>query len=64
VSYEVKDTGNPLVATIEPLKFKSRAQDGKFKVTGVGDGTTVLKIYWKGPRGGVTCHAKITVTAE
>ncbi len=60
-NFEVTDTGNPLVATIEPLRIENEML-AKFNVTGVGDGTTVFKIYWQGPQRQNTCPVKVTVS--
>ncbi len=59
--FEVTDTGNSLVATIEPQRiFGERL--GKFAVTGVGDGATTFKIFWRRPQGTGTCPVSVTVS--
>ncbi len=59
--FEVTDTGNSLVATIEPQRIIGERL-GKFAITGVGDGTTTLKISWRRPEGTITCPVSVTVS--
>ncbi len=59
--FEVVDTGNSLVATIEPLKIRGERL-GKFDVTGVKDGNTAFKIFWLRPQGKGTCPVSVTVS--
>ncbi len=60
-SSEIVDKGDPLVATIEPPVDPDNV-DLVFKITGVGEGTTVFKIYWQGPSRQDTCSFKVTVS--
>ena len=60
-SSEVVDKGDPLVATIEPPVDPDNV-DLVFKITGIGDGTTVFKIHWQGPNRQDTCPVKVTVS--
>ena len=58
-SYEIVDNGDPLVATIEsPTDIRNPYLI--FKINGVGNGTTVFKIHWKGQNGQDTCSIKVT----
>ncbi len=59
--FEVTDTGNSLVATIEPQRIIGERL-GKFAITGVGDGTTTLKIFWRRPGETITCPVSVTVS--
>ncbi len=59
--FEVTDTGNSLVATIEPQRIIGERL-GKFAITGVGDGTTTLKIFWRRPGDTITCPVSVTVS--
>jgi len=45
-SSEIVDKGDPLVALIEPPVDPDNV-DLVFKITGIGDGTTVFKIHWQ-----------------
>ena len=58
---EIVDKGDPLVATIEPPVDPDNV-DLVFKITGTGDGTTVFKIHWQGPKRQDTCSFKVTVS--
>jgi len=57
---EIVDKGDPLVAMIEPPVDPDNV-NLLFKITGMGDGTTVFKIHWKGPNRQDTCQVKVTV---
>ncbi len=59
-SNKIVDKGDPLVAMIEPPVDPDNF-DLLFKITGMGDGTTVFKIHWKGPNRQDTCQVKVTV---
>lgn len=58
--HEIVDKGDPLVAMIEPPDEIDNV-DLNFKITGKGNGTTVLKVHWKGPNRRATCSIKVTV---
>ena len=58
---EIVERGDPLVATIEPPVDPDNV-DLVFKITGIGDGTTVFKIHWEGPSKQDTCSIKVTVS--
>ncbi len=68
-SSEIVDKGDPLVALIEPPVDPDNV-DLVFKITGIGDGTTVFKIYWQGQMFGLstiseleaTCTIEVTVS--
>ena len=60
-SSAIVDKGDPLVATIEPPTDPENV-DLVFKITGVGDGTTVFKVHWSGPNRQDTCSIKVTVS--
>jgi hypothetical protein len=60
-TYEIVDKGNPLVAIIEPPVDIYNVHL-VFKIIGTGEGTTVFKIAWKGPRNQATCPVKVTVS--
>jgi hypothetical protein len=60
-NYEIVDKGDPLVAIIEPPVDVDNVHL-VFKITGMGAGTTVFKIYWQGPRNHNTCPVKVTVS--
>jgi hypothetical protein len=60
-SYEIRDKGDPQVAVIEPPVDIDNV-DLEFKITGTGEGTTMFKVYWKGPNRRATCSIKVTVT--
>ena len=60
-SFEIVDKGDPLVAMIEP-PVDPKNVNLVFKITGTGEGTTVFKIYWKGPFRQSTCSLKLTVS--
>ena len=57
---KIVDKGDPLVAMIEPPVDPDDV-NLLFKITGMGDGTTVFKIHWKGPNRQDTCQVKVTV---
>ncbi len=57
---KIVDKGDPLVAMIEPPVDPDNV-NLLFKITGMGDGTTVFKIHWKGPSRQDTCQVKVTV---
>ena len=59
--FEVTDTGNSLVATIEPQRIIGERL-GKFAITGVGGGTTTFKIFWRRSQGTGTCPVSVTVS--
>ena len=59
--YEIVDKGDPLVAKIEPV-VKEDVYDLYFEITGLGEGTTTFKVYWKGPQREDTCPVKVSVT--
>ena len=59
--HEIVDQGDPLVAIIEPPVDPNNF-DLVFKITGTGEGTTVFKIHWQGPRNQDTCPVKVTVS--
>ena len=58
---EIVERGDPLVATIEP-PVDPHNVNLVFKITGIGDGTTVFKIHWQGPKRQDTCSFKVTVS--
>ena len=58
---EILDKGDPLVAKIEPPVDPDNV-DLVFKITGTGEGSTVFKIFWKGPKRQDTCSVKVTVS--
>ena len=60
-SSEIVDKGDPLVAMIEPPVDPENVHL-VFKITGIGDGTTVFKIHWQGPKRQDTCSVKVTVS--
>ena len=60
-SSEIVDKGDPLVATIEPPVDPDNV-NLVFKITGIGEGTTVFKIHWQGPQRQDTCSIKVTVS--
>ena len=62
LSSKIVDKGDPLVAIIEPLVDPDNV-DLVFKIIGTDPGTTVFKIYWKGPsQRDRTCSIKVTVS--
>jgi hypothetical protein len=60
-SSEIVDKGDPLVAMIEPPVDPDNV-DLVFKIIGTGNGTTVFKIHWQGPKRQDTCSFKVTVS--
>ena len=58
---EIVDKGDPLVAMIEPPVDPDNV-DLVFKIIGTGNGTTVFKIHWQGPKRQDTCSIKVTVS--
>ncbi len=58
---EIVDKGDPLVATIEPPVDPENV-DLVFKITGIGEGTTMFKIHWQGPSKQDTCSFKVNVS--
>ena len=59
--FEVTDSGNSLVATIEPQRIIGERL-GTFDIAGVGNGATTFKIFWRRPQGTGTCPVSVTVS--
>ncbi len=58
-SHEIVDKGDPLVAKIDPPVDPDNV-NLVYKITGIGEGTTVFKVRWQGPSNQKTCSIKVT----